>query len=239
MVSPLRLLALLAALLGSLVAAPTVARAQECISCRSQRCPGNVWLDKCQSAASKPTPKATKPAKAAPVEPPAGSEPPRSPAVSAADECTIERPLQLNVDLPRTLYEGDLFGLRVRSSCAAHLVLLYVEESGEGAVLWPSQLERDPIATPREPALLPSRREAKQVESLKATLRAPGQISKERLIVLGFGSRKDWERLRPALDATQISSYLTTLEAGAAALPRHAFTKLDLRYQILPRGKGR
>lgn len=238
MVSPLRLLALLAALLGSLVAAPSIARAQECISCRSQRCPGNVWLDKCQaSTAGKP--KATKPAKAAPAESPAASDPPRAAAISAADECTAERPLQLNVDLPRTLYEGDLFGLRVRSSCAAHLVLLYVEESGEGAVLWPSQLERDPIATPREPALLPSRREAKQVESLKATLRAPGQISKERLIVLGFGSRKDWERLRPALDATQISSYLTTLEAGAAAVPRHAFTKLDLRYQILPRGKGR
>jgi hypothetical protein len=194
------------------------AAAQECVTCRSAKCSGMVWIEPCS--------KTPRPIKSKKV------------AAGAPDQsCKRDEKLKAEVDFPARVHEGDLLGIRIRASCQAWLVVYYLELSGPGAVLWPSPDEPAPIASPARPALLPSPREAKSGNALQAQLREPGVAAKETFVVFAFADRADFDRLKPAAGSSGAdgAAYAGELEKKLKALASDRWAKVVANYTIEPK----
>lgn len=194
-----------------LLLAPAVARAQQCVSCRSARCERMFWIPQCGATA-----------------PQASREPPTATAADTAS-CNGRRP-KLTVDLPAVLSEGQIVGIRIRSSCPAVLVVLYRDSAGHTAVLWPSNEEPAPQATPDKPAQLPSAREARANIVLQAQLSQPHIAAHEAFVVVAFRQRQDFERLKPRPDHFEFDAW----HAQLTALPSSRWAELTAPYTIEP-----
>jgi hypothetical protein len=111
-------------------------------------------------------------------------------------------PLGLVVSLPAQIAEGDRVEALITTSKKSWLVAYYLEEDGKGDVLWPSNEEPEPTASPEKPATLPSAKEKAQGMVIKAALRNPKKAARESLIVYAFREKADFDRLKPQAGAT-------------------------------------
>lgn len=142
---------------------------------------------------------------------------------------TNDEHLDVDIDAPTVLHEGQTLTLEVRSTQPAHLVVLYLEEEGPGGVLWPSpelplpKIDRDASLT-----LPPA-----GSDPLIAALREPGVAALETLVVFAFTEEADFDRLRPQ-GAVVAADYAATLSQDLAALPMARWTRTTLSYVIEP-----
>jgi hypothetical protein len=202
--------AILVALL--LVTTGATAAAQQCVTCRGDRCKGMFWIPPC-----------------ADKKPPRPDKPPPAPATTCGAQG-----LQLEVDFPPKVDEGDLLGIRMRTNCEAWLVVYFLEESGAGAILWPSRWEPAPTVGPGHPASLLSAREVAAGKSLEAALAQSGVPSHEQFVVFAFADRADFERLRPR-GKTDGRSYAAELGRKLPALAPGRWATFTARYTIQPK----
>lgn len=195
------------------------ALAQECVSCRSDRCKGMFWIPACQAAAK-------------PAGKPAGAS-----GTKHDRGCPAEKPLKLEVDFPPKLTEGDLLGIRIRTSCEAWLIVYYLEDKGPGAVIWPSKLEPAPSAGPSHPASLPSPREATASTRIEAQLRTPGVAAHETFLVFALADRATFDRVRPKSGTQQPDGDALTaqLTSKLASVPANRWAQFMAHYTIEPR----
>ncbi|HZS35261.1 MAG TPA: hypothetical protein VFF06_00465 [Polyangia bacterium] len=180
------------------------------------------WIQPC-AATKKHVEKKTKPA--------------APPPVVAGSECKANENVKLEVDFPPKVTEGDLLGIRVRTTCDAWLVVYYLEDKGPGAVLWPSQWEPAPRAGPSRPAMLLSENEARAGKALEAQLRARGVASHETFVVFAFADRDAFDRFKPAVGATDAdgSAYAASLEKKLGELKPSRWAMYSARYTIEPK----
>lgn len=151
----------------------------------------------------------------------------------------IERaePLHLEVTLPDRVTEGDKVELRFETSRPAWLVVYYLDETGEGQVLWPSSEERAPFAEPGKPAVLPSPSEREAGVAIQATLLTPGKPTRETLVVYAFAERGDFERLKPEVGGAQPdgAAYAAELSRALSDVPISRWSRKIVGYEIRPR----
>jgi hypothetical protein len=146
--------------------------------------------------------------------------------------------LGLAIRIPGEITEGAAVTVQIDATAEAFLVVYFVEESGEAAVLWPSDEERTPRAGPGQPAVLPSAQERAAGISLRAALREDGRSARETLVVYAFAERADFERWRPrgtgrSVDGAAYAAELSTrLEAE---LPLSRWARAMTSYVVLPR----
>lgn len=146
-------------------------------------------------------------------------------------------PLGLAVDMPSSVTEGEAVQIKITTTKTAYLVAYYVDADGRGDVLWPSNEEPLPMATPDRPAILPSERERAQGISIRAQLKTTGTAARETLAVYAFSEKSDFERLAPGANGNSAdgAAYAAELTAKLESVPFHRWSRSIASYRILPR----
>jgi hypothetical protein len=228
-----------------LLIAPTGVGAEECKSCWSARCADFAsYLPACE-APEKPRRKpeclscwSAKCAGFASYYPPcdekAPAPAPRPEKRRAPSDCAAAQGLELKVDMPTVIRENDAVEARIDATCPAHLVVYFLEQDGAGSLLWPSEIEPDPMGAPGHPAQLLSPRERAARHELRAMLRRPGVPAYEMFVVYGFTRKSDFQRMRPTTPAAG-AAYAASLEKRLAELPRERWARAAVSYVIQPR----
>jgi len=106
---------------------------------------------------------------------------------------TDDEHLDVDINAPTVLQEGQSLSLEMRATQPAHLVILYLEEEGPGGVLWPSPELPVPTIDRDASLTLPPAGS----DPLIAGLRQPGVPALETLVVFAFTEEADFDHLRP------------------------------------------
>jgi len=155
---------------------------------------------------------------------------------SVRENAKVE-PLEVRVGLPSILDEGDSISARFETAAPAWLVVYYLDSTGHADVLWPSNEEPAPQATPDAPAVLPSNRERSQGMNIKATLLKPGQPSRETLVVYAFADKRDFDALKPAAGSENADgpAYAAELTKKLQGVPISRWSRAVVGYVIQPK----
>jgi hypothetical protein len=155
---------------------------------------------------------------------------------SVRENAKVE-PLEIRVGLPSILDEGDNISARFETAAPAWLVVYYLDGTGHADVLWPSNEEPSPHATPDAPAILPSDHERSQGIHYKATLLKPGQPSRETLVVYAFADKRDFDALKPAAGSenTDGPAYAAELTKKLQGVPISRWSRAVVGYVIQPK----
>lgn len=144
--------------------------------------------------------------------------------------------LDLRVKLPRSVTEGDSVQIQFEATHKAYLIVYYLEANGHASVLWPSQEEPEPTATPGQIAMLPSAREKTAGIDLKASSGTPGVASRETLVTYAFTEKADFDRLSPGADGKSDDgpTYAAELTRKVADVPMSRWSRSLVSYTIVP-----
>lgn len=145
--------------------------------------------------------------------------------------------LDLRVKLPRSVTEGDSVQVQFATTRKAYLIVYYLDANGHGAVLWPSEEEPEPVASPDQNAILPSARERSAGVDLKATVDTPGIASRETLVTYAFTEKADYDRLSPGADGKSDdgAAYAAELTRRLADVPISRWSRSLVSYTITPK----
>lgn len=136
--------------------------------------------------------------------------------------------LDLEINAPMVLQEGQALSLEIRASQPVTLIVIYLEEDGPGGVLWPGpdlplpqinggSLQLPPIGT----------------EPLIAALREPGVRALETLVIFAFTDEADFKRLRPQ-GAVVGADYAAKLSQELSTIPLSRWARTTHSYVIEP-----
>lgn len=147
------------------------------------------------------------------------------------------QPLDLKVGVPSIIDEGDNVTARFETASPAWLVVYYIDGSGHGDVLWPSNEEREPHVTPDAPAILPSEHERSQGIHYRATLLKPGQPSRETLVVYAFADQRDFDAMKPSAGGENAdgAGYAAELTKKLQSVPMSRWSRAVVGYVIQPK----
>jgi hypothetical protein len=148
-------------------------------------------------------------------------------------------PLELSVNLPASVAEGEKVVIRIEASRKAYLIVYYLESDGKAALLWPSDEEPEPTAGPGQPATLPSERERAAGVALQAALSKKGEQAREMLVVYALTERGDYLRLKPAPGSsdTNGAAYAAQLTQRIGDIPLSRWSRSLATYLITPNRK--
>lgn len=157
-------------------------------------------------------------------------------------KATGTQDLQLRIEMPPRVVEGDEVSVRFESSRPVYLVVYYLDADGKGTVLWPSTQEPEPMSRPGQPAVLPSEAERAAGIRIQAALGRQGVGARETLVAYGFTEKTDFLRLRPPAGAVAEggAEHAAKLSNSAQELPLQSWSRALFSYVITPRvGSGR
>jgi hypothetical protein len=145
-------------------------------------------------------------------------------------------PLEVAVDLPSSVVEGDSVSIRFTSQRPAWLVVYSLSE-GKAGVLWPSAEEPAPRVAPGAAAVLPSPREAMVGVRIAATLGARGVPSRETLVVYGFAEKADFDAMKPSAGGASDDGpqYVAELSRKLEAVPLGRWSRSLVSYVVEPK----
>lgn len=145
--------------------------------------------------------------------------------------------LALDVTIPAEVTEGDAVEVKLATNRKAYLVVYYLDESGQGSVLWPSNEERSPVAAPGKPAVLPSPAEKGAGFVIRAALGKSGKATREALVAYAFSEKGDFDRLAPEMggSAPDGASYAASLTQKLADVPLSRWSRAMVHYVIVPK----
>lgn len=141
--------------------------------------------------------------------------------------------LDLLVDAPAQLDDGDLVQFTFTTNQDAYLVIFYLEESGAGAVLYPTPGVPAPQVKARQPLVLPGSDET----PIGAKLADPKTLARETLVVYAFTTRADFDQFKPTAigDGSDAVSYAADLTKALASVPISRWARATLTYEIHPK----
>lgn len=147
------------------------------------------------------------------------------------------QPLDLRASVPSIIDEGDYVSARFEAGAPAWLVVYYIDGSGHADVLWPSNEEPEPHATPDAPAILPSDRERSAGIHYKAALLKPGEPSRETLVVYAFADQRDFDAMKPAAGSENQDgpTYAAELTKKLQTVPISRWSRAVVGYVIQPK----
>jgi hypothetical protein len=147
------------------------------------------------------------------------------------------KPLGLTAYIPSIMSEGDEVEVTFKSEQPAWLVVYYIDGSGHGDVLWPSNEEPEPYVAPDQPAVLPSVREKARGFHLQASVLKPGEPSRETLVVYGFADKRDFNIRKPSAGAENADgpAYAASLTRELQGIPMNRWSRSIVGYVIQPK----
>jgi hypothetical protein len=136
--------------------------------------------------------------------------------------------LELAVEMPTRLRDGEEYTVRVSTKRKIWLVLLYEEADGQVGVLLPNMDHPVITASPGERQPLPT---------LAVSLRDPAVAANEKLVLFAFIEEEDAKLMRPPageLTGEQARAYVDQLDAKLAGIPTRRWARYEVSYLIEP-----
>ena len=149
------------------------------------------------------------------------------------DRVTQTKPFDFTFTMPDKIEDGDALEFSLGASDTAYVIVFFLEESGAGDVMYPTN--QMPLVTVQAKATLtlPTPGEAQ----IKAQLRDPKTPARETLVVYAFTDRADFERFKPqSLGAGEVTAYAAKLTAELATVPISRWARATATYEIVPKG---
>jgi hypothetical protein len=139
---------------------------------------------------------------------------------------------ELDARIPDSLRDGERFTLKFRASEDAYLVAYYLEESGEGAVLFPDAALPVPMVAAGSTFVFPPEGH----KQLEAQLRDPTIAVHETIVVYAFAERADFDRFRPAAltASTDALAYAAELTNVLSSIPISRWDRHSVTIEITP-----
>ncbi len=143
------------------------------------------------------------------------------------------KPLDLQVQAPERVTDGERIQLELRTNQDAYLVIFFLEESGAGAVLYPNAIVPAPRVKSSAALVLPSADE----KPIAAALRDPQTGARETLVVYAFTTLADFDQFKPAAigDGSDAVTYAANLTKALASVPISRWARATLTYEISPK----
>lgn len=149
------------------------------------------------------------------------------------DRVTQTKPFDFTFTLPDKITDGEAIEFSLGASDTAYVIVFFLEESGAGAVLYPTNQMPIPTVQAKATLTLPTPGEAQ----IKAQLRDPQTPARETLVVYAFTDRADFERFKPqALGESEVAAYAARLTAELAQVPISRWARATATYEIVPKG---
>lgn len=149
------------------------------------------------------------------------------------DRAAQQKQFDFRAELPAKFVDGDPVSFEFSANETAYLVVIVLEESGEGGVLYPSDAVPVPTVKGKAALTLPGPDEL----AIAAKLRDPEQAARETLVTFAFTHREDFDRLKPAaMDAGEGLAYAEALEKALQQVPISRWARVTKSYEIVPRG---
>lgn len=144
-----------------------------------------------------------------------------------------QKQFTFHLGVPDKFTDGEPVRFEFQSNQPAYLVIFFLEESGAGGLLYPSDAVAVPTVGPDAPLVLP----APDEKAIAASLRDPKTPARETLVVYAFTQREDFERLRPeALGEGDGVAYAAKLTTSLANVPISRWARATATYEIVPKG---
>lgn len=143
------------------------------------------------------------------------------------------KPLDLQIQAPEVVTDGDRVQFEFRSNQDVWLVVFFLEESGAGAVLYPTPKVPEPKIKANQELILPSPAE----QQIEAQLRDPKVGARETLVVYAFNKVGDFDQFRPTAigDGSDAVIYAANLTQALAKVPISRWARATLTYEIRPK----
>jgi hypothetical protein len=139
------------------------------------------------------------------------------------------------VEAPDKLTDGERLTVHFTASDDAYLVVFFLEESGAGAVLYPSDQVPLPRVKAGQTLVLPGDTET----PIQASLRDPTKPARETLVVYAFTARGDFDQFKPSAigEGDNAVPYAAAVTRELAKLPISRWARATTTYEILPKSE--
>ncbi len=164
------------------------------------------------------------------------------------EQAPTRKIFELDADIPDSLIDGEKFELKLTATDDAYLVIYYLEENGQGDVLYPSAVLPVPRIEPGEILILPPRIDpddplvppSRRPLELHAKLNDPNVPARETLVVYAFAARADFDRFRPAAldEGADTLAYAAKLTEVLSSIPISRWDRHTVTIEILPRAEN-
>ncbi|MCA9620717.1 MAG: DUF4384 domain-containing protein [Myxococcales bacterium] len=144
--------------------------------------------------------------------------------------------LRLKMEMPSIIQDGEELAINFETNRKAWLVVFYVDAKGEGAVLWPSAEEPEPVVEEGKKKRLPSPSEKEAGIALVGKVAEPGKAARETLVAYAFENKADFDRVKPVAGATDVDGpgLATDLTLKVGDVPSSRWTRAMSHYVIAP-----
>ncbi len=142
---------------------------------------------------------------------------------------------ELTVRVPSILTESEALNVSIESTRAVYLIVLYVDSDGKTDVLWPSNEEPKPQASPASPAALPSAAEKAGGIVIRPATK-DGKPTKESMVVYGFADKRDFDLVKPAAGSAGAdgAAYGAELTKKLRDIPANRWSRTQVAYTVQP-----
>jgi len=148
------------------------------------------------------------------------------------DRAAQQKQFDFTVNLPEKFTDGDPVRFEFAANETAYLIVIALEETAAGGVLYPSDQVPLPTVKGKSQLVLPSPDEQK----VAAQLRDPKTAARETLVVYAFTHREDFDRFKPAaMDAGEGLAYAEKLEKALSQVPISRWARVTQSYEIVPK----
>jgi hypothetical protein len=141
---------------------------------------------------------------------------------------------EFQVEAPDKLTDGERLEIRLTASDDAYFVVFALEETGAGAVLYPSDAVPVPMVKAGQTVTLPP-----EGGSITAQLRQPQTPARETLVVYAFTARGDFDQFKPSAigEGDNAVPYAAAVTRELAKLPISRWARATTTYEILPKSE--
>jgi hypothetical protein len=142
---------------------------------------------------------------------------------------------EVSVHVPSILTEGEALHVGIESTRAAYLIVLDVDADGKTDVLWPSNEEPRPQASPSSPATLPSHAEEDAGIVIRPATK-DGKTTKESMVVYAFADKRDFDLVKPTAGSAGAdgAAYGAELTKKLRDIPASRWSRTQAAYTVQP-----
>ncbi|MDC0720737.1 hypothetical protein [Nannocystis bainbridge] len=148
------------------------------------------------------------------------------------DRAAQQKQFDFWVKMPEKFVDGERVHFEFSASETAYLIVIALEETAAGGVVYPSDSVPLPTIKGKASLVLPTPDE----KAIAASLRDPNTPARETLVVYAFTHREDFDRFKPAaMDAGEGLAYADKLEKALAQVPISRWSRVTKSYEIVPK----
>lgn len=139
--------------------------------------------------------------------------------------------VRLGIDMPTELTDGEEYRIELSSPQEVWIIALYEEADGRAGILLPNR---------ESPTVVVSAGQRHPLPVMQVGLRNPTAEAREKIVIVAFTAREDYEDFRPpagAVSEAEATAYHRALPERLSKLPRKRWGRGEMSYVIKPKGK--